>query len=865
MSLFQYKTKENGDKTLRWSVWAFIVPFVLMWTAFSVFEVFPFGNNQTMVSDAWHQYYPFMVELRSKLLNGESLFYTWNNGLGINFVALSAYYLASPLNLLLPLFPEQNLQVFFSLMIVVKISLASAFAAFALQKAFRRCDVAAIAFGCCYGLCSFFMGYYWNIMWLDSVALLPLVALGVVSLVREGKFKLYVVALALSMICNFLIGLYVCIFTFFFFFVACFCSEVGWRGFVKRFFQIGVYTLIGIAMTAFILLPVLMALQNTYGLSTSAPDWSLKESFVELFGNFAAFGEPTAREGLPNVYCGLPCVLLGALYVASERVSKRQKACALGLLVLLILSMNISVIEYAWNGFHTTNMLPYRFSFLVSFVLIAMAFRAVPDLFEEQPRWKYVMLLGVSAVLLTLCWFTHGATVTLANAGVLLAYIAAAFFFRTRQNVMALLLALIFMGEMVANVIMGVGTVNTTTMEGYPYLANEVSQLLDTIAEEDAGFYRLECIPKQSLNDPTLLGYRGLSTFSSLANVNVNNALGKMGVSSYPSGNSYYNNYVSSPVVNAFLSIKYFVAKNRRAEDALFLEELEATDFAKSYENEAWLPIGFMADKDMGEKSLSGNPFERQNDLFAAATGIEENVFELVDIIHVGHENLYVTRNTLGSYNYTLEDKEQAGIMKYNYEMPRYGQLYAYLDCNQLKTMQLLWNEQETIQMAVDTQPSINCIGYFAEGELISFKWDVGTEVADNSKMYIYAALINQDVFERGMEILSDETLQVTEFAADRIKGTIEVKEDGYFYTSVPYEQGWTLYVDGEEQEITPWEDAFIALEDLEAGTHEIEMRFVPAGFKLGAAITVSGMILFVAAIVLEKNRKNYKNKNHSC
>ena len=89
MSLFQYKTKENGDKTLRWSVWAFIVPFVLMWTAFSVFEVFPFGNNQTMVSDAWHQYYPFMVELRSKLLNGESLFYTWNNGLGINFRCFS--------------------------------------------------------------------------------------------------------------------------------------------------------------------------------------------------------------------------------------------------------------------------------------------------------------------------------------------------------------------------------------------------------------------------------------------------------------------------------------------------------------------------------------------------------------------------------------------------------------------------------------------------------------------------------------------------------------------------------------------------------------------------------------------------------
>ena len=100
--------------------------------------------------------------------------------------------------------------------------------------------------------------------------------------------------------------------------------------------------------------------------------------------------------------------------------------------------------------------------------------------------------------------------------------------------------------------------------------------------------------------------------------------------------------------------------------------------------------------------------------------------------------------------------------------------------------------------------------------------------------------------------------------SADQMGRLFDLEEDGYFYTSVPYEQGWTLYVDGEEQEITPWEDAFIALEDLEAGTHEIEMRFVPAGFKLGAAITLSGLILFAAAIFLEKNRKNYKNKNHS-
>ena len=851
MRRFYHSLKEE-NRPLLWAAVAFIIPFLLMWIGFACFGVFPFGNKQILVQDAWHQYYPFLVELRNKLINGESLFYSWNNGLGTNFLALAAYYLASPLNLLLPLFPEENLQIFFSLMVTVKMSLASAFAAFALQKAFRRCDPTAVAFGCCYGLCSFFMGYYWNIMWLDSVAILPLVALGVVSLVREGKFKLYVVTVALSLICNFLMGLYVCIFTFFFFFVACICSHISWKTFGKRFLQIAGYTLIAIAMTAFVMLPVMMALQNTYGISNAAPDWSLKESFVEVFGNFAAFGGPTDREGLPNLYCGLPCVLLGALYVVSNKVSTRQKACALGLLVLLILSLNISVIEYVWNGFHTTNMLPYRFSFLVSFVLVAMAFRVLPELFEELPRWKYLLMAGVAAVLLTLCWFTHGTVVTLANAGVLLAYLAAAYFFRNKQRVMVVLLCLLFTGEMAANVIIGIDTVRVTTATSFPQNREEVTDLLDSIAEIDKSFYRLECIPRQTLNDPSMLGYRGVSTFSSLANVNVTYVTEKLGIASYPAGNRYANNYIATPVTNAFLGLKYFVVKNRTADDIHYLTELASEGETTVCRNEAALPLGFMAVQSMGDMPERGNPYEIQNSLFANATGLEESVFDVLDIIHVGHKNLKVARNKLGNYTYTLEDKEQAGTMKYIYEMPRAGQLYVYIDCEETDKLEVLCGEQST-KFTMSARPDVFCVGHYQKGDLVAFRWEVGKDLKDKSKMKIYVGLLNEGVFDRGMDILADETLQVTEFSSDYIAGTIDVKEDGYFYTSVPYEQGWTVYVDGEEAEITPWQDAFIALDNLEAGTHTIEMKFVPGGFKLGAMISLGGLLLFILTIFLEK------------
>ena len=61
-------------------------------------EIYPFGDRSFLRTDLYHQYAPFFQELKDKLANGESLFYTWDIGLGTNFMAIFAYYLSSPLN-----------------------------------------------------------------------------------------------------------------------------------------------------------------------------------------------------------------------------------------------------------------------------------------------------------------------------------------------------------------------------------------------------------------------------------------------------------------------------------------------------------------------------------------------------------------------------------------------------------------------------------------------------------------------------------------------------------------------------------------------------------------------------------------------
>ena len=190
------------QKKSRWltssTALGFLIPFCGMLLVMLICGYKPFGAKAMLYSDCYHQYYPFFAAFRRALLSGDSLLYNWDIGMGVDYLGMIAYYLASPLNLLGVLVPESQLLNFFCLLMPVKLGLAGMFFTMFLKGAFGRDDVSVSLFGAFYALCAWALGYQWNIMWLDTFALLPLVMLGMVSLLRDRKFILYTVALFLS-------------------------------------------------------------------------------------------------------------------------------------------------------------------------------------------------------------------------------------------------------------------------------------------------------------------------------------------------------------------------------------------------------------------------------------------------------------------------------------------------------------------------------------------------------------------------------------------------------------------------------------------------------------------------------------------
>lgn len=88
-------------KTHKYLLLSFFLPVLLLEGIAIAEKIQPFGSESFLIVDALHQYLPFFADYQEKLKSMDSMFYSFHAGLGYNFLGLWAYYLASPLNLVI--------------------------------------------------------------------------------------------------------------------------------------------------------------------------------------------------------------------------------------------------------------------------------------------------------------------------------------------------------------------------------------------------------------------------------------------------------------------------------------------------------------------------------------------------------------------------------------------------------------------------------------------------------------------------------------------------------------------------------------------------------------------------------------------
>ena len=818
-----------------WQILAFIVPALILAVVYAVKGMHPFGDKSVLITDMSTQYADFHAGLYDKLKSGESLFYSFRSALGNNFVGTYAYYLASPLMPIILLFDKANMPDAIMLLILIKIGLCGLFFSIYCRNSVlvKSNGPVALAMSVAFALCGYCMVYTTNYMWLDNVALLPLVCLGIEALIGRGRFRLLIAALFFCFFSSFYISYMTSIFSLMYFLFICARKPMPIGFFAKRAGQFALTAALAAGLAAFLLLPTLRVMQTSYEVSVGFPGMALANKPRELASMLVPGAYQSLRGGPPVLSIGMLGLLGLPLYFANRKILLREKLFAAVILVVLISSHLLKPLDYAWHTFRYPTWFPGRYAFLFAFFTIVLAARGLT--IRALPPMVLEISATVFAGLLVHFWLSPKNSTKLmlvVSLGFLCGYFVL-LFIKKRGKIPALatlLLLGLVVGEQAYTTAIYISRLDReftyVSHEEYYGFVRDVGGVFDTLAaDEEYPFYRGESKIRRHFNDSMSAGFSGMIHFSSVFNPGANRFTNRLGCATY-SSTRYAKLYSPCVVTDALFGVKYIVSEEDLGQG---YEKLEINGLPV-YKNNYAMSLGFMVNSGLADYEPTLYDLALIEDFFEAMTP--------------GGGSVLVQAEEL-----TAQPDEEAKVFIFTYRLQKTGQVYFSCDSNIYHEGRLAVNGVGLFEAhnGKDELRGLMNLGFFEAGQEVEIKID--TTKSDPFVRNTICSTVDEDALARTTTKLTGQQLALNKYTETHITGSVDVLEDGLLLTTIPADAGWRVRVDGKDAETITVADALLAL-PLEAGRHEIEFKYTPPGFAQGLAASVVCFVILIFLLV---------------
>lgn len=874
---------------------AFLCPALVLLAAYFAFGVYPFGGESVLVLDLNAQYVYFFGALRRVLHGDASLFYSFSRAMGGEFLGIFAYYLASPLSFLVALFPADNILDALLVIFTLKCGLCSLSLAYYLEAHGIGTKPARIIFGALYALSGYGMIYQHNTMWIDCMALLPLVALGIEKLISEKKYKMFTLSLGLAIFSNFYIGYMMCIFCFIYFFYAYFCMDTNPLGekkhFLRSLIRMGLFSAIAVGLAACIILPTYYSLG--FGKTTfSNPTYGYKPRFdlLDLAAKLFLNSYDTVRpEGLPILYCGMLTLIFVPLFFIAKKVPLREKVGTGALVGIFVLSFSIDAVDKFWHGMQAPNWLNYRYSFMLIFVLIVAAAKA----FREVRSFTAAQIGGVCGGLFLLALNVQKLSIDNMHESDLdrdllciwlsilfiAVYAAVVSLFKNRHYRHAAhpVLAVIVCAELLLSSVVSIcyldDDVVCSTRKSYLDNKHRYEDSVNYILENDDGFYRFDKTKHALIDTPMALGIRGFTNSTSTLSRETIDFLRYMGLAS----KSHWSKYLGATApFDTLLGVKYVIVDGDYEIPDTYVHVYDGRETGV-YENPDALSIAYavnsalkdfhlaypsdykdgLADGKYEKFTAPYTPPERMNRMAAAMLGEDDarQMFVPIEDIDTRDNNLnssYVAEHT----KYTPINESASATLYYEFKVPADGIVYMYLPSDYPRECTLTVNGSDKGTVIGNETNRMIALGSFRAGEAVT----VGLTLKDKN-LYIradepYFWQVDDAVYTETAAALGENQFGITKWSETRFAGTLTATDARKtVFTSIPYDANWRVTVDGEAVETYKLLDALVGF-DVTPGEHTVVIRYVPRQFYLGLCITCAAALLLLIIILLDRAGK---------
>ncbi|MBQ8382446.1 MAG: YfhO family protein [Clostridia bacterium] len=632
-------------------------------------------------------------------------------------------------------------------------------------------------------------------------------------------------------------------------------------------------------------------------------DMTLTTQFdtIDLMAKMLPGGYDTVRpEGMPFLYCGLLTLLTLPLFFLSKTVRIREKVGAGLILSVMFFTMQNNITDIIWHCFQRPNWLNYRYSFMIIFLLVIFACRGAGEM--EKVKSGHIAAIGGGLLGLIVLLQSQNLDIKVGETGkevsydyyclwlsiilviVYLGILGAYLKPRIRKTASVILCAVVCGEALLSGTIYLISLdfdVVISTRESYVTFMDRVKPIVYDVQASDSSFYRMEKTLSRNVCDNMALNMRGVSNSTSTLNATTINFLNQMGYSAASHWTTYKG---GNPVADSLMGMKYIIYDDLNKVPGayeLYLEDQQNTLWA--YQNPYALSLAYAANSAIYEIDMNDylTPFEAMNAMITAMLGSEEEIQVFKPITH----NLTVNTNTTGkttsrptnqnydrTYKYdfyeNLDSSSSSSNLRYVLEipedMPLGADVYFFFESDYPRVMDWTFlapkeNSDDEHLSGQFFENENDCVQYL--GSLDTFDYNYALEVSIASDTGMLYLISDQTVFWYLDEAaLADAMTRLAEgnFVIDadydesHLTGTIHVPAGcSTIFTTIPYDEGWNVYVDGKQVEITQTLDALVAF-DITEGEHTIELRYFSNYHKWGIIISLCTLALTVAVFFLD-------------
>ncbi len=843
--------KKIFTKTSIYYLLSFLIPLTII-SIVLAFQGIWWGSDTTILaSDGFHQYVIFNQTLRNALHEEGSLFYTFTSGLGLNFYALSSYYLGSFLSPIVFFFDLQSMPDALYLVTIVKFGLIGLSTFTSLKGIYKNVTIPwALLLSSAYALMSFSTSQLEINSWLDVFILIPIILLGLHQLVRENKQIIYYVALTCLFVQNYYFGFMAVIFLTLWTLV-----QLSWieKNRIRTFLNFTVVSILSALSSLFMLLPTYLDLKTHGETFTQVVNLKTDDSwYLDFFAkNLVGSFDTTKFGSIPMISVGILPLILSLIFFTLKDI-KWTVRCSYGLLVsFVIASFYLQPLNLFWQGMHAPNMFLYRYAWVLSTILIYLAAETLQRL--EHVTMRQLIFPFASLIIgYLLTYLFRDKYEFLADVNFLLtleflfAYLILFLAFQkyklplTWVSLAFLAFALFETGIHTQYQVQGLANEwHFPSRSNYEEKLTDIDSLVKSAKNDNTTFYRTERLLPQTGNDSMKYNYNGISQFSSIRNRASSSVLDKLGFRSDGTNLNlrYQNNTI---IADSLFGIKYNLATTDPNKFGFSL--YNSTDSISLYENSFHQGLAILTNSIYKDVKFTNLTLDNQTNFLNQLTGLTQKYYHSIPI--TSSQNTVELGNRI-TVNKT--DEEAAAKASYTLTIPADSQVYLNLPkitfANESSKKVVITVNNQSNEFTLDNAFSFFNVGYFPEEVevQVDIYFPENAQVSFDKPQFYRLDLI---AFKDAVSILKEKKV-VTKTEGNTVTVDFETENEASLLFTLPYDKGWSATIDGKPVSIQKAQNGFMKV-DVKPGQTQAILTFTPQGFSVGMILSLSAMCIFI-------------------